>query len=90
MDFLNEQQTKDTIWIVGSFTFVLIYVSIHMQSFFMGAMSMLAIVFSFPITLCIYKLVFMIDYFAALQIVAVFIILGISADNFFVFADAWE
>jgi predicted RND superfamily exporter protein len=51
---------------------------------------MLAVIISLPITLVIYKLIFGIEYFAALQVVAIFIILGISADNFFVFNDAWE
>lgn len=53
-------------------------------------MSMLSILFSFPITLVIFKSILSIDYFSSLHILVVFIVLGISADNVFVFTDAWN
>lgn len=51
---------------------------------------MLQIAFSLPITLVIYKLIFGIGYFDSVHLLSVFIVLGISADNFFVIKDAWE
>lgn len=43
----------------------------------------------FPFTYLIYKFVFFIDEFFNLQFIAFFLILGIAADDFFVFYDQW-
>ena len=43
----------------------------------------------FPFTYLIYKFVFFIDEFFHLQFIAFFLILGIAADDFFVFYDQW-
>jgi predicted RND superfamily exporter protein len=45
---------------------------------------------SVPISLVVYKLVFGITYFSLLHILVILIILGIGADDIFVFHDAWE
>lgn len=49
---------KDLMWAIGSIVFVLIYLGIHLKSAFLSSMSMLSILFSFPITLVIFGLVF--------------------------------
>ena len=51
---------------------------------------MLNVVFSFPITLVLYRLIFSIDPFSALHILAIFIVIGVAADDVFVFTDAWH
>lgn len=51
---------------------------------------MIAIAFSYPITIFIYRFIYQIDFFQSLNFVAVFVILGISADNVFVFIDTWQ
>ena len=45
---------------------------------------------SFPLTQLIYKGVFRVDMFSSLNQLVIFIILGIAADNIFVFCDAWR
>mmetsp|Transcript_11916 Transcript_11916/g.18379 ORF Transcript_11916/g.18379 Transcript_11916/m.18379 type:complete len:135 (+) Transcript_11916:2346-2750(+) len=47
------------------------------------------ILFSFPISLVIYKLIMGITNVSALHLMVVFVVLGISADNIFVTWDAW-
>ena len=47
------------------------------------------IVTSIPISLCIFKLFFGIEYFCALHIFVVILIMGIGADDVFVFHDHW-
>lgn len=48
------------------------------------------IVFSFPITLVIYRNIMMVTNVSALHLMVVFVVLGISADNIFVLWDAWR
>mmetsp|Transcript_16022 Transcript_16022/g.1431 ORF Transcript_16022/g.1431 Transcript_16022/m.1431 type:complete len:88 (+) Transcript_16022:246-509(+) len=81
---------KDFLWAFGSILFVLIYMGIHLRSFFLSIMSMLSICFSFPITLVIFNGILRITYFSSLHILVIFIVLGIAADNVFVFTDCWN
>jgi len=45
---------------------------------------------SLPLTILIYTGVFKVTYIGAMQQMAIFLILGISADNMFVMFDAWQ
>jgi predicted RND superfamily exporter protein len=49
-----------------------------------------AIAFSYPVSIVLNKFIFQIEYFQTLNFIAVFVILGISADNVFVFIDSWQ
>ena len=51
---------------------------------------MLNIVFSFPLTLFFYRYVGQVTYYGTLHNLVVFIVLGIAADQTFVFTDAWR
>mmetsp|Transcript_18887 Transcript_18887/g.21143 ORF Transcript_18887/g.21143 Transcript_18887/m.21143 type:complete len:150 (-) Transcript_18887:1851-2300(-) len=73
-----------------SFTFVLLYVGFHIKSFFLASLAMGAIGFSYPITIFFNRFIFQVDFFQSLNFIAVFVILGISADNIFVFTDTWQ
>jgi hypothetical protein len=75
---------------IFSFIFVLIYVTFHLKSGFLAATSMFSIAISFPVTLLFSRYIFQIKYFSNLNLVAIFVILGISADNVFVFMDSWN
>ncbi|CAI2362894.1 unnamed protein product [Moneuplotes crassus] len=85
-----ETTINDFSLIIVSFTFVFIYVSFHLKSIFLASCAMAAIAFSYPISICLTRFVFQISFFQSLNLVAVFVILGISADNVFVFTDAWQ
>lgn len=63
----------------------LAYIIIHTRSLFLGVFSLLNVCMSIPITLVLYKLVFGIHYFSNIQISAIIIIIGIGADDIFVF-----
>ncbi len=62
----------------------------HLKSLFLGMFAMVQIVMSFPITVTIYKLVFQVQYYSFMQNLVVFVVLGIAADDVFVFTDAWK
>jgi predicted RND superfamily exporter protein len=63
---------------------------IHTKSFFIAAVAMLFIILSFPLSYFIYRLIYRVTYFSPLQIMAIFLLLGIGADDVFVYVDAWK
>ena len=62
----------------------------HLRSLYLGVSGLLIILLSFPVTQIIYIGVFKVTMFSSLNQLVIFIILGIAADNIFVFCDAWR
>ena len=87
---INTYVLQDFGLVAVSFTCVLLYVSFHLQSFFLGTLSMIGIGFAYPLTIFINRFIFQITYFTVLNYVAIFVILGIAADDVFVFTDSWK
>jgi len=63
---------------------------IHIGSFFIAIISIFMVVLSFPLTQLIYTYVLQITYNVNLNQLTIFIIMGIAADDIFVFCDAWK
>jgi len=81
---------KAFVWAIGSVIFVLILMWVHTSSFYLAIMGMLQILLAFPVTYFLYYFVFRVTYFSSMHILTVFLILGIGADDIFVFIDAWH
>ena len=81
---------KDTFFAVFSVLFVYFYLNIHLKSIFLATIGIVMILFSFPISAIIYQGVLGINYLNVLHNMTLFIILGIAADDIFVFHDAWR
>ena len=64
--------------------------AIHTQSLLLASVGMYEIIIAFPIAFFFYKIVFGVKYFQTLQILSVFVMLGIGADDVFVFVDAFK
>jgi protein dispatched 1 len=62
----------------------------HLGSVFLSAMCLILIVSSFPITALITEGIFGITYFGDIHNIIIFIIMGVAADDIFVFVDAWR
>jgi len=86
---LKELVKQDIIWALGAGVFVYVYLSLHMSSCVLAFFALILIVFSFGITQALYVWVLGIRYFQTLHFMAVFLVLGIAADDVFVFHDAW-
>ncbi|KAH8062781.1 hypothetical protein JL721_8689 [Aureococcus anophagefferens] len=82
--------TEDFMVAFGSVLFVWLYISKHTGSLFVGSMAMLQITMSLPLSLFFYRCVFWIRYFSSMQMLVIFVILGVGADDVFVFSDAWH
>eukprot|EP00736_Rhodelphis_marinus_P004406 Rmarinus@m.19792 len=74
----------------GSFAFVWFYLMIMTESVFLASLGLSQIFLSFFPCILLYRYVFGYEYFGTLNIISVFIIMGIGVDNFFVFLDAWS
>lgn len=72
-----------------SIFFVFIYLNIHLKSCFLSFIGITIILLSFPVTVIITNWVLQVKYFGFLQVIIVYIVLGIAADDIFVFYDAW-
>ena len=81
---------NDFSMVMFSVLFVYFYISVHTGSFFYGSIGILQIMLSIPVSFFFYYYVFQITYFAQTHILAVFIILGVGADDVFVLVDAWK
>ena len=70
--------------------FVFGYITIHTRSLFLSSMAMIQILFSLPVSYTVYKYVWGIPFFSQLHILAIFLVLGVGADDVFVISDAWK
>jgi protein dispatched 1 len=69
--------------------FVFLYFCFHLRSIFLAVIGITIVLFSFPLTVLIAKLC-TIHFFTTLHMLMIFIVLGIAADDIFVFYDAWR
>lgn len=81
---------NDTYYLFVSVAFVMFWLLIHLKSTFLTFISMLIIAFSFGTTGLICEYIVGMTYFNIFNNFAIFVILGIAADDFFVFFDAWN
>lgn len=88
--YFYKQLILDVMWAGLACLIVFLFVTKHTNSFFISSSSMTMILFSFPISLVLYKLVGGITNLSSLHLMVVFVVLGISADNIFVLFDAWR
>lgn len=66
------------------------FITYHTKSPFVSMTSMSMILFSFPITLVIYRKLMKVTNVSSLHLMILFVVLGISADNIFVIWDAFR
>lgn len=67
--------------VFGSIFFVLLYISAVTGSLYIGMMGVAQIFLAFPPAILLYRFVFGFTYFGTLNMMAIFIILGIGADG---------
>lgn len=78
------------IFIVCSILFVAFYFMYHLGSIFLTVLGLFMVAVSFPLTVIITNGVFQSTYFGELHNGIIFMVLGIAADDIFVFMDAWR
>ena len=81
---------NDTGYAVFSVLFVFIYFIFHLRSLFLSSIGISIILFSFGVTAIVCEGIFRVTYYSNLHSLVIFIVLGIAADDIFVFIDAWR
>ena len=82
--------SSDLTMVGGSLLFVYLYIWFHTGAFPIACFAMLQIMLSVPLALFVYGLTPCRAFFGQVHILAIFISLGIGADDVFVFMDAWR
>eukprot|EP01059_Diplonema_ambulator_P019353 TRINITY_DN324_c1_g1_i1.p1 TRINITY_DN324_c1_g1~~TRINITY_DN324_c1_g1_i1.p1 ORF type:complete len:509 (+),score=165.85 TRINITY_DN324_c1_g1_i1:107-1633(+) len=88
--YIQKVMMTDMMYALASMVFVLTYIAFMTSSWWLALMGMGQILLSFPVAYFIYYGIFQQRYFGVFNILSVFIILGIGADDIFVFLDTWE
>ena len=89
VDIAN-QASKDILLALGSVTFIFCFIIYHTKSLWISTFAVMSIGSSFLAANMIYRIVLDFRYFGLFHIIAIFIILGIGADDLFVFIDVWK
>eukprot|EP01050_Picozoa_sp_SAG11_P004863 SAG11_NODE_322_length_10757_cov_2.841809_4_plen_494_part_00 len=86
----DDTVSSDLLYSLGSILIVLCFLVFHTGSFFLGGFGMLQILMSMPTSLFIYRTICGVDFLTQLHVLSVYLVLGIGADDLFVFFDAWR
>ena len=87
---VTQQAYRDMMLAGGSFLFIFFFMWLQTTSFFITFFAIFSIITSYLLTNLIYRYAFEYEYFGFFHIIAMFIILGIGADDVFVFYDTWR
>ena len=81
--------SEDFNMVLGSMCFVGLYMGYHTGSLFLALLGLVQILLSLPLALFFYT-VLRVTWFSQVHILSVFVVLGVGADDIFVFVDAWR
>ncbi|XP_046577341.1 protein dispatched homolog 1-like [Haliotis rubra] len=87
---VKDQAILDLMLAIGSMLFIGAFMCYHTRSLWITSFAIYSILSSFMGTNLIYRIVLDYRYFGFFHVLAIFIILGIGADDLFVFYDAWR
>ena len=87
---INDYITADIMLALASFTFVFTYVAFNLKSLFLAVCGMFEIVISLPLAYFVWSVVMGQSRISWLQILSIYILLCVGADDLFVFYDTWR
>ena len=80
----------DFYYVAWMFVACLCYMCFHMESVFLAFVSLLHVAMSIPVALVIYRYVLGITYWSNPHVSVLIVIIGVGADDIFVFHDIWK
>ena len=89
-DIIQRILLFDGVKALASFVFVFFYLRIMLGSWFLTAVGMFEIFMSLPLAWLSFSYIFQIKYFSALNVLCIFIVMAIGADDIFVFMDSYK
>lgn len=87
---VNLQLFYDLLFIGGSFVFIFLFMWFQTRSIWLTSWGMMSTVFSFIGGNLVYNVVVDFKYLGIFHVLSMFIILGIAADDVFIFCDTWK
>jgi len=89
LKYVQQKLAGDAILIIGTFTFISAFMIFVTGSYFLAFHGMGMLFLNFGPTIVLYCGVFRINFFGILQVMSMFLILSIGADDIFVILDTW-
>jgi len=90
-DVKNQELVLADFGFIGlSILFVLFYMMVHTRSVVIPIIGMFQVVLAFPMAYTLYTYIFQISFFNMMSLLSIFVILGIAADDMFVYMDTWK
>lgn len=89
-NFVQSKLVRDASLVIGAVSFVLAYMSVMTKSLFIGAAATSGIFLCFPPSMFLYRYLIGFSYFGTLQMLAVFILLGIGCDDIILLLDTYS
>lgn len=86
----QEQVIDDLRLAIISFVFIIVFMWLQTGSLWITGWAIFSILSSFNIANLIYRVILDYRYFGVFHVLSIFIILGIGADDIFVFTDTWK
>ena len=87
---IQDQVVLDFLLAGGSMMFIFVFMWFQVGSLWITTWAIFSILSSFIITNFIYRVILDFRYFGVFHVLSVFIVLGIGADDVFVFIDSWK
>lgn len=88
--YVNDNVSTDMLLANGSFCFIFLFMWLQTGSLWVTGFSVLSILTGFCTANLIYRIPLDFRYFGVFHVLSLFIILGIGADDVFVFFDIWK
>ena len=88
-DELQESVIHDSIFASLSVAFILVFMTIHTRSLWLAVWALLGIIYSFPLAYVCYVSIFGYEKMMVLNFLSLYVIMGIGADDVFIFTDLW-
>ena len=89
-EIMNKVLPSAMFWSLFSLGFIAVYLIAHTSSSLLAFAGLAHVLISFPTTWFFYYVVFRLKYMGTLNFVSLFVIMGIGADDIFVFVVAWK
>ena len=90
MKIFTDQLLADNAFSGGAFVIVFFILWFHTTSGFIATFGFLQILLNLGVAYGFYMAVFFLPFFPFLNLVGIFVVVGIGADDIFVFMDAWK
>ncbi|CAH1792544.1 unnamed protein product [Owenia fusiformis] len=84
------QALYDMMFAIGSFVFIFCFIWVQTRSLWVTGWAVFSVLTSFVCTIIVYTMVLRFRYVGYFHMISIYIILGIGADDFFVFVNTWQ